>query len=96
MKKLLWALTLVPCLVWGEEWLEAGNKDGGKIILLTAKCDAKYPSLRLMMAIASTGQTVRGCWAYFSDMVHVTYDDGTAYTYDPAIFEYKTDGKGKK
>jgi hypothetical protein len=96
MKKLILALALFTGAAHADEWLEAANKDGGKILLLTAKCDAKYPSLRLMMAIASTGQTVRGCWAYFSDMVHVTYDDGTAYTYDPMIFVYKSDNRGNK
>jgi hypothetical protein len=50
----------------------------------------------MMMVSSGTGQTFRGCWAYFSDKVHVTYDDGTSYMYDPEIFEYKTDGKGKK
>ena len=91
MRKLLLTLVLVPCLVWGEEWLEAGNKDGGRIMLFTNKCSDKYPSLRMMMTSTGTGQTFRGCWAYFSDKVHVTYDDGTSYMYDPAIFEYRTD-----
>jgi hypothetical protein len=93
VKKLLLMLVLVPCLVWGEEWLEAGNKDGGRIMLFTDKCSDKYPNLKSMMVSSGTGQTFRGCWAYFSGKVHVSYDDGTNYMYDPGIFEYRTDEK---
>jgi len=101
MKKLLLALVLVPCLVWGEEWLEAANKDGGKIMLLTHKCSDRYPNLKVVIISTGIGQTFRGCWAYFSGKVHVSYDDGTSYMYDPEIFEYKSDGvykdgKGQK
>jgi len=95
-KKLFVALLLTVGIAHAEEWLEATNKDGGKILLFTSRCSEQYPNLRLMMTSTRQGQTFYGCWAYFSEQVHVTYQDGTSYMYDPAIFSHKTDGKGRQ
>ena len=49
MKKLLATLLLTCSIAHAEEWLEAPNKNGGKIILTKTKCE-KYPSLHFMMS----------------------------------------------
>lgn len=93
MKKILFIISLVPCLAFAEQWLEAKNEDGGKIVLMEARCSEKYPNLKMMMVTSRKGQTFFGCWAYFSGAVHVTYDDGTSYTYAPEIFVLKKDDR---
>lgn len=95
-KKLLVALLLVSSVAYADEWLETANQNGGKIMLLTHKCGDQYPNLKLTVVSDKNGQTFFGCWAYFSGMVHVTYQDGTSFVYDPNIFEYRTDEKGKR
>lgn len=91
MKNLLLALLLVSGAVHAEEWFETSNKSGGKIVLLDAECtprpDAK--TLKRMYTAQKSGETYWGCWNFWSGQVHVVYDDGAQYTYDPTIFTQK-------
>ena len=93
MKKLLIALTLI-CGVANaqEEWWEGSNESGGKIVLLNNSCDVRpeAKTLKRMYAAHKNGQTSWGCWNYWSEQVHVIYDDGASYTYNPEWFVRKT------
>jgi hypothetical protein len=90
MKKLLIALLLVSGLAnAAEEWFESANNSGGKIVLLTYACP-NAPTLKRMYAYHKEGMTFWGCWNYWNDMVHVVYDNGDNYTYDPTLFARKT------
>ncbi len=90
MKKLLLLLLIAP-MAQAEEWFEGPNQSGGKIVLLSYACDVRpeAKTLKRMYAAHSTGRTVWGCWNYWNDAVHVVYDDGESYTYDPNLFVYK-------
>lgn len=88
MKKLFVALLLVSTTVHAEQWLEANNNAGGKIILLQADCDNTGKG-KLVLTTAENGQSIRGCWWYFAGAVQVVYLDGTTYSYPPRIFTLK-------
>ena len=93
MKGLLLALCLVAGVVHAEEeWWESGNEAGGKIVLLQNACrtDGTLKTMRRMFATHKNGQTMWGCWNYWTDQVHVVYDNGDSYTYNPALFTRKT------
>jgi len=92
MKKLLIALVLVSNLAYAEEeWFEALNSSGGKIVLLNTACISRpeTTTLKRMYAAHINGQTYWGCWNYWSGQVHVVYDDGASYTYNPELFTRK-------
>jgi hypothetical protein len=90
MKKLLIALLLISGLAHAEEWWESDNEGGGKIVLLTYECP-NVPKLKRMYAYTKSGETIWGCWNYWTGMVHVVYDKtGSSYTYDPELFVRKT------
>ena len=90
MRNVLLATLLLTCsIAHAEEWLEAPNKNGGKIILTKTKCE-KYPSLHFMMSTNPQGKSLTGCWGYFGGMVQVSYDDdGAIYSYDADKFVVK-------
>lgn len=93
MKKLFIVLCLMASPAYAEEeWWESLNKSGGKIVLTNEPCtvrpDAK--TLKRMFTNHRNGETYWGCWNYWSDQVHVIYDSGDSYTYDPALFSRKT------
>jgi hypothetical protein len=90
MKKLLIALLFVATTGHAEQWFETNNTGGGKIVLFKNKCYGKESGM-LMMAYLPGGKTVNGCWWYFGDKVHVIYNDGETYTYDPKGFVMKND-----
>lgn len=90
MKKLLIAALLIPAIAHAERWLEMPNNAGGKIILTEYKCPDNDKG-RLVIASTKEGKTAEGCWFYFTDMVHVVWNDGKRYTYDPVNFVAKGD-----
>jgi len=92
MKWLLLSLCLLAGTVHAEEWWESANTSGGKIVLLDSPCinRPEATTMRRMFAAHKTGLTYWGCWNYWSDQVHVIYDDGQSYTYDPALFVRRT------
>lgn len=93
MKKLLIILMLVSGFAnAAEEWFEGTNASGGKIVLLTTSCTNRpeATTMRRMYAAHKSGNTFWGCWNYWNDAVHVVYDDGASYTYDPNLFVRKT------
>jgi hypothetical protein len=92
MKKLLLALMLVSSVVHAqEEWWESENESGGKIVLLPYKCSrAESTTMRRMYSAHKNGKTWWGCWNFWADQVHVVYDEGQSYTYDPTLFVRKT------
>jgi len=90
MKKILFLL-LLSTTAYAEEWWESANESGGKIVLLDYACSSRpeAKTLKRMYAAHKNGQTTWGCWNYWSDQVHVVYDDGQSYTYDPTLFSRK-------
>ena len=92
MKKLLIALLLLSGNASADEWLEAPNQLGGKLLLLKAKCSSKPDETgRLILGTGGNGKNIRGCWYFFSDMIHVVWDDGTTYSYPKDMFVYRSD-----
>lgn len=91
MNKLLFALLLISSVAHAkEEWLESENEGGGKIVLLSYDCP-NAPKLKRMYAYTKTGETIWGCWNYWTGMVHAVYDKtGASYTYDPELFVVKS------
>ena len=85
MKKLLLALTLICASAFAEEWFEMPNEAGGKIILLTAKCDTKNDG-KMVIATMPSGNNIQGCWWYFADMVHVVWANGKTSSFQPNDF----------
>lgn len=93
MKKFLLALLFVVNVAHAEEeWWETPNTSGGKIVLLNSPCNnrTEQTTLKRMFAAHREGLTIWGCWNFWSGQVHVIYDDGKTYTYDPAGFVRKT------
>lgn len=93
MKKLLITLLFVSSFAQAaEEWFESLNESGGKIVLLSYECTTRpeQKTLKRMYAAHKSGQTYWGCWNYWAEQVHVIYDEGMSYTYDPALFVRKT------
>lgn len=88
MKKLLAITLMIPMLAHAERWLEMPNNAGGKIILTEYKCPDNDKG-RLAIATKKDGKTAEGCWFYFTEMVHVVWNDGLRYTYDPNSFVAK-------
>ena len=94
MKKYILALMIVCPIVFAGEWLESGNKDGGKILLLSNKCSDKSDDTgRYVIASTASGKSISGCWYFFADMIHVVWVDGTTYSYRKEVFEYRKDEK---
>lgn len=92
MKKILIALMLICGTAHAaEEWWESANESGGKIVLLGYGCTSRpeATTMKRMYAAHKNGQTYWGCWNYWNDAVHVVYDDGASYTYDPNLFTQK-------
>jgi hypothetical protein len=91
MKKLLTLLLIVSSFAYADEWFEGLNQSGGKIVLLTDPCSPRpnAKTLRRMYAAHANGKTLWGCWNFWNESIHVIYDDGESYTYDPNIFVYK-------
>jgi hypothetical protein len=91
MKKILFILALLSTSAHAEEWFESANESGGKIVLLTYGCTSRpeATTMRRMYAAHRNGQTIWGCWNYWNDAVHVVYDEGQSYTYDPTLFVKK-------
>jgi hypothetical protein len=93
MNKLLITLMLVSGFAQAaEEWFESENESGGKIVLLNNVCENRpeAKTLKRMYSAHKNGQTYWGCWNYWADQVHVVYDDGKSYTYNPEWFVRKT------
>lgn len=93
MKKLLIGLVLVSNLACAqEEWWESSNESGGRIVLLNYECVSRpeAQTLKRMYSAHKNGQTWWGCWNYWADHIHVVYDDGKSYTYNPDLFVRKT------
>ena len=91
MKKILLIFALLCTTAHAEEWFESANESGGKIVLLTYGCTSRpdATTMKRMYAAHKNGQTTWGCWNYWNDAVHVVYDDGQSYTYDPNLFSRK-------
>lgn len=86
MKKLLLliAVTFSP-IAHADKWMEAENKIGGKIVLLSASCPI-MGGWKLALATNPGKKTETGCWYYGAGEVHVRYDDGEMYSYPPKYF----------
>ena len=92
MKKIALALVLAAGFAQADEWLEAVNQTGGKMILSQVRCEGQKDG-RVVMSTAENKPTIVGCWWYIADQIHVRWSDNTLYTYSPNIFTYRTDEK---
>lgn len=91
MKKIIFATLLALSFsAHAEKWLEMPNRAGGKIILLSNKCDSKSEG-KSVIATMPAGTNTNGCWYYFADMVHVVWSDGTTSSFE--IDNFKVKGK---
>lgn len=88
------AAMLAVSPVYAEKWFEMPNQAGGKILLLESKCAdtpqrAKETVGLLVIGTSDTGGSVKGCWYYFADMVHIVWQDGTSSSFPPDRFSLK-------
>ena len=89
MKKLIIAAMLLTAgVAHAEKWFEMPNKAGGKIILTEYKCETNEKG-RMVIATLPEGDTVQGCWFYFTDMVHIKWDSGKVSSFSPNDFVAK-------
>jgi hypothetical protein len=98
MKTIIAAVTLLTSLsahAVTEEWLEAPNRLGGKIVLMSTPCKPgdKENNGKLVVANTPEGDAITGCWWFLTDMAHVVWDHGTKSSY--SIFEF-TVGKRER
>lgn len=91
MKKFIFSLCLLAGAAHAEQWMQTQNNAGGKILFTAAKCDGEG---RLVISTVPGGDTFRGCWYYFSGMVHVVWTDprlrGKTSAFDLDILEFKS------
>jgi hypothetical protein len=91
MKKLIAGMVLLlPLVVAAEEWLEMRNQAGGKILLLSSKCERRgSENARMVISTTPAGPNIHGCWYVFADMVHIVWEGGNTSSFDPKDFEYR-------
>ena len=85
MKKLIALLLLVCSAAHAERWLETPNNAGGKLMLLEIMCAGENAG-RVAISTTNKGETIRGCWFLYADMVHVQWSDESLSSYDPELF----------
>jgi hypothetical protein len=86
-------LVFASGLAQSQEWLETSNQEGGSIVLMDVQCSDRFPNLKMMMAYSSIGLTSYGCWTAFAGRVHVSYVDGSTFSYPIEIFHPKSSKK---
>ena len=62
---------------------------GGKIILMFNDC--RGGKGKMVIATSKTGDNYNGCWYYFTDMVHIVWEDGRTSSFEPNDFTVKDD-----
>lgn len=97
MKRLIYAVALLPLVAHADTW-ELNNNAGGKIVLQESVCISggkRYENLRNMFSMAGRGSTITGCWYVSDGWVHVIYNDNSEYTYPANAFrQIKSNYKG--
>lgn len=88
MKKLIFCLLLLSGVCHAEEWMEIPNEAGGKILFLSFKC-AENTTGRQVLSSRPSGGTIKGCWYYYSNMIHVIWDSGSVSVFDPQTLTYR-------
>lgn len=88
MKKLILLFVLLANPVLAEEWMETVNEAGGKIFFYSFRC-AETGTGRQVISSRPTGSTIKGCWYYYSNMVHVIWESGNLSVFDPATLVYR-------
>lgn len=91
MRRLLLLLVFVPLVGMAQdEWLELRNQAGGKILLLSGKCNRKgAENGRMVISTTPAGPNLHGCWYMFADMIHIVWEGGNTSSFDPNDFEYR-------
>lgn len=73
-----------------DEWLEMPNQAGGKILLLSGRCQRSgSENGRIVISTTPTGPNINGCWYNFADMIHIVWDSGRTSSFDPNDFTYR-------
>ena len=89
MKKLILCLLLAnPIFSYAEEWMETLNEAGGKILFLSFKC-AENGTGKQVLSSRPSGSTIKGCWYFYSNMVHVIWESGNVSIFDPQTLNYR-------
>jgi len=93
VKKLLFALALLPSIALAEVIASMPNQAGGKIVLTDEQCKHKgkvYDTLRKSYFYTTEGLTGDGCWAVEDESVVVVWiDTNTTRRYPIANFEIR-------
>lgn len=87
MKKLLVVLLFLTSSAHAERWFEMPNEAGGKIILTETKCTKGEG--KFVIATTPSGTNIHGCWYYFTDMVHIAWENGKSSSFSPNDFTAK-------
>lgn len=86
MKHLIFAaMAAISFNAAAEVRFEAETTNGGSVVLTMRACSGESV-LKDAYLIAPGGQTMNGCWGYFDDRIHVVWNDGSRFSYDPGHF----------
>jgi len=88
MKKYILALMFASSIAHAEQWLEMPNNAGGKILLLSGKCKAGEKG-NMVIATTPKGDNINGCWYYFADMIHISWENGKTSSFEPNDFSVR-------
>lgn len=83
MKKIIFALMFAASTANAASMITA-NKNGGFISVTDEVCYLKgkeYQSLKQGYAVGESGLSIRGCWYYKDNLIHMIYEDGSEYKY---------------
>jgi hypothetical protein len=93
MKKLIFFCVLLANPAFAEEWWEASNQAGGKIVLTTQTADFCSKNSWIAYIETTKQDAIYGCWVVSNDRIHVRYRNGTVKIYDKEGWVYKNDNK---
>ena len=88
MKIILAAIaTVFSFAAQADTFAEADNQAGGKIAILTAKCENKTDSRAYYYT--SDGNTEEGCWRYDSGTVVIEWEKSGRKRYPISVFKLR-------
>ena len=80
---------MLPIVAFGGVVAETNNNIGGKIVLLSEKCE--NGTSYLAYSVANGQSTLIGCWAMDESHIHIKWSDGDIRSYPMHVWTTKRD-----